>query len=337
MIASVRRAAWPTLAVLALVSGFSARWVGASWGAPCLLHIDEMGYNLHNAARTEFHLLHEGWWRPDLISYGSIPVRAFVAVRSLAFGDAIALLERGARRLVPLGAALVLGPLCMTQLQTIRYAVPALSLLALCAARVVTRLLDAREEASDTASRAVFTVAVFLGALALAHGCALSVAQTAVYTEQDNRVAAARWLAAHVKPGDRVILEDHPTYSPPLGNEWGEGVATLPQRVPYERLWVGGEDPAAVRDFLRGARYVVLNGWNDRLVDVPEFRRRHPGEWSFYAGVRRHGAPSGFREVARFENRPHLGAWRRDERASEILHVAFDHLPLRIYERRAGP
>ena len=43
----------------------------------------------------------------------------------------IAWLDRGARRLVPLGVALVLGPLCMTQLQTIRYTVPALSLLAL--------------------------------------------------------------------------------------------------------------------------------------------------------------------------------------------------------------
>lgn len=573
------------LVVLALALGAVTRGVGASWGDPCLLHIDEFGYNFHNAARTEYHHLREGWWRPDLISYGALPVRAFVLTRTLLAGDERArshaarsadaetflhraytfdptnkraydwlrtaramrhlsallytlamlvswrtarridgpragafaafalagcagavshahyftpeafitlglamlvhaciriaetdrwrdylyaalamlvvagtkvtsapvcalvalaafihqrdkntyftalartldrgrlwaafslatlawfalnpaaalhaewyfnpathfspieqirayqwgarlpdwalffvgrgrtyvlrqvladamgrplellallgvasslMLDRGAKRLPALAALLVLGPLFLTQLQTIRYTVPALGVLAICAARLTAQCLDASEKTSVTGVRWLLRVGVMMAVFAIAHGVFLSIAQTAVYRAPDNRVAAARWIAARIHPGEHVVLEDHPAYAPPLGNEWGEGIATGAQRVPYVRLWSNGEGPHAAEDLLNTARFVALDGWNDRLVNVPESWRRHPDRTRFYAYVRAHGAPAGFRRVARFDNRPHLFGWWADERASELLSVMFDHIPITVYER----
>ncbi len=253
-----------------------------------------------------------------------------------SLGASLGMLLRGpgvAGRLPAVMAALLLGPLAMTQLQTIRYVVPALGVLCVGGAWGAVRAWGLWSQADRGWRRAGAGVLVVLGALALGHGVLRGVGQVRVYGGVDNRVAAARWLRSHAAPGDRVIVEDHPFYSPPLGNEWGEGEEVGARRVGYERLWVGGEDPEAVARWMEGARFVALNGWYLRLAHHPDFVRRHPGRARFYQGVLREGAPRGFREVARFDRGPGIGPWRVDESSSEILSVAFDHLPLRVYER----
>jgi len=238
-------------------------------------------------------------------------------------------------RLPGVMAALLLLPLAMTQLQTIRYGVPALGVLCVGAAWAVVTVYDALARAEAGWRRVGAGVGLVLCGLALGHGVLRGAAQVRVYAGVDNRVAAARWLRAHAEAGDRVLIEDHPFYSPPLGNEWGEGEETGARRVGYERFWVGGEDPTAVARWMEGARFVVLNGWYLRLARHPDFVRRHPGRAAFYADVLRRGAPPGYREVARFDRGPGIGPWRVDEASAEILSVAFDHLPMRVYARVA--
>lgn len=261
-----------------------------------------------------------------------------LALLGLAGTAALGVWGRGlAGRLPAVMAALLLAPLLMTQLQTIRYVVPGLGVLCVGAAWAAdalwTRWQDARAE-GERRARGYAALGV-LCVLALGHGVLRGAAQVRVYTGTDNRVAAARWLRAHAREGDRVIVEDHPFYSPPLGNEWGEGEEPGARRVPYERLWVGGEDPDAVARWMDGARFVALNGWYLRLATHPDFVRRHPGRAAFYQRVLRQGAPAGYREVARFARGPGFGPWRVDESSSEVLAVAFDHLPMRVYERVA--
>jgi hypothetical protein len=152
-----------------------------------------------------------------------------------------------------------------------------------------------------------------------------------MFLDRDNRIAAADWLRAHMGPRDWVVLEEHGFYSPTLGDDCG--VDPTVRNVDFGRLWVGGEDPRAVGFWMRSARFIVLNGWHFRLLDVPAARRLHPGMTAFYDYVRRTGTPPGFRRVAVFDNGPHLFGWRPDESHSEILHVAFDHIPLYVYER----
>lgn len=245
----------------------------------------------------------------------------------------VLVVERGERRWPVYFAAVILAPLLLTQLQTIRYVVPALPMLCLCAARAVQRALEASRALATPSLRWASALAAALGALSLALGVAFGVAHTRMYLEPDNRIAAAEWLRARLRDGEWAAIEDHAFYAPTLGNETGEDVHA--RRVHYGRIWNGGENLDAVREWISHARYLVLDGWRMRLLDVPEARRRHPGITAFYDEVRARGAPRGFRLVAIFDNRPNLFGWRADESRSEILHVAFDHIPLYVYERIA--
>jgi hypothetical protein len=236
--------------------------------------------------------------------------------------------EHGARRLVGLFATLTLLPLAFTRLQTIRYLVPALPFLLVCAARLVDR-------AASMASVRPQLVPIIIaaGSVALGDGLFRAAAQANLYRTEDNRVAATHWLRAHVRTDDRVILEDHPCYGPILSNEWGEGEEPGARPVAHDRLSSASGDLNAILRRTQGARFIVLDDWHMRVADLPEARVRTSGLSAYHRLVKERGAPPGYRLVARFAAAPHLWGWTADERESEILHVAFDHIPLTVYER----
>lgn len=238
---------------------------------------------------------------------------------------ATALVGPAAARLPAATAALLLLPLVGSPIHTIRYVVPALPALCLCAAGGA-RLLWTRL-APGPARVAALAASAALGAATLLLGAAM----LRVYLRPDNRVAAARWLRERAGPRDAIAVEDHPFYAPVLDRSTAYDLPTPPVRL----LRLGQHLPHRA-DALRASpdlRFLVLDGWKMRLLGVPSFERAHPEQAALYRAVRDLGAPPGFRLVARFDEGPGLPGWRRDESRSEILHVAFDHIPLLVFER----
>jgi hypothetical protein len=86
---------------------------------------------------------------------------------------------------------------------------------------------------------------------------------------------------------------------------------------------------------LRGARFVVVDGFYLRRAMHPEAAWRAPEQARFYRALM--SGELDFEVVADFPREPRLGTFRWDESDAEILAVAFDHLPMMVLERRPPP
>jgi hypothetical protein len=309
-------------------------WFGAETDSSLLQHLRAYAYG---ALWPEWTWFYDG--RP----------RSYFATQTLldALGAPLALLvwvgvawvllaERGPRRWPALFGLLGLVTLAFTPIHTIRYLVPSLPWLVLCAARlsvVATASAAALFQAGAPASRRLG--AALGGALGLAtaasFACAwfIAAAISNMGTQPDNRVAAARWLWSHARPGERILVGDLPEYRPPLLDQHHVGSEPRTPRLTVDCLFCR-QDRVQIRD---DVRFIVVDGWELRMPDVPRYRRLRPGRTRFLEEIRARGAPEGFRLAARFDNRPNLLGWQRDETHSEILYVAFDHLPLLVFER----
>lgn len=264
--------------------------------------------------------------------------RPFAAIAWVAFAWVL-LTEMGRFRWPALFALGVFAPLWATSLHTVRYIVPALPLFALCVARLADVGVEALRQRPLTepdrawrsrASRGVWAAALAAISAGAAWAWFLSVGTSALHLRTDNRIAAARWLCTHARRTDRVVIGDHPMYRPPLVNAWGVGEAPDITPLSVDYLWYDGDTPN-----LQNARFVAVDGWELRMVDVPSFRAQHPGRARWLGGVHRRGAPEGYHLVARFDDRPGIFGWRRDESDTEISSFAFDHIPILVFERNA--
>lgn len=196
--------------------------------------------------------------------------------------------------------------------KTIRYVVPALPGLCLAAGFVLARGWKAGP----------------LGKAAAALVVAATVGWGAIYTaallEDDPRVQAGRWLAAHAEPGDVVVVEPEDAYTAVF--DPGET-----ERLSIRPLWThrpsDAQVPAHVDGMLRDARYVVIGDWYRRRGQHPSAPARAPMQHRFYDAMM--SGQTGFRLVARFDNMPSF----IDERGAEALAVDFDHMPVWIFER----
>jgi hypothetical protein len=170
-------------------------------------------------------------------------------------------------------------------------------------------------------------------ALCLARG----LAWTLMFTADDPRTLASRWIASHAHDGDIVVAESEHHYTAPLGGA-DEPTGALPYpmpRIEIRRLFSGGELGRAIpvhsTRLLRGARYLVLSDWMLRRALSEPGTLRSSDHAVLYAALLdgRHG----YTEVARFDREPRLGplVWHEDH--DEQLAICFDHCPVRILER----
>jgi len=174
-------------------------------------------------------------------------------------------------------------------------------------------------------------------ALVLSLSLARGTAWTLMFTEDDPRALASRWIAEHAEDGDVVVAESDRPYTAPLGAS-DEPMGALPWEMPnlvIVRLFGGGELGAAVPAHttrtLREARYLVISDWFLRRGLHPAAVTRAPEQARFYRELL--AGRLGFTEVARFDREPRLGPLRWSERDEEQLAVCFDHCPVRIFER----
>jgi hypothetical protein len=173
-------------------------------------------------------------------------------------------------------------------------------------------------------------------AVALA-AAARGVAFSAMFWQDDPRVLAGRWLRAHAQAGDVVVVGPEASYTAPLGTN-DEGVGREGRTdVTVRRLWQGApaDVPGHVEAMLRGARFVVVDGFYLRRAMHPEAAWRAPEQARFYRALM--SGELGFEVVADFPREPRLGPFRWDESDAEILAVAFDHLSMMVLERRPPP
>jgi hypothetical protein len=228
-------------------------------------------------------------------------------------------------------AALVLGWTVLT----IRYALPLAPPLLLAASALLAQLAT-----SPRPLRGRLSVAV-LGRVALGVVLALCLARglawTLMFTADDPRTLASRWIASHAHDGDIVVAESEHHYTAPLGGA-DEPTGALPYpmpRIEIRRLFSGGELGRAIpvhsTRLLRGARYLVLSDWMLRRALSEPGTLRSSDHAVLYAALLdgRHG----YTEVARFDREPRLGplVWHEDH--DEQLAICFDHCPVRILER----
>ena len=212
----------------------------------------------------------------------------------------------------------------MWGVKTIRYAMPMVPGLLLAAALVLARMLDRG------------ALARVIAVLVIAAGLARGVAFTGMFLEPDPRTLAGRWLLDRIEPGDVVALEPEGSYTAPLGtNDDGVGIERVaPHPIAMRKLWWGA--PADVRGHvdraLRGARFVVVGEIYRRRGMHPEATWRAPMQARFYRAL--FAGETGFELVATFAREPRLGPIAWDESDAEPFAVAFDHMPVYVFERR---
>ncbi|WP_236606412.1 ArnT family glycosyltransferase [Sandaracinus amylolyticus] len=223
--------------------------------------------------------------------------------------------------LAALPTFLLVGP---WGVKTIRYAIPVVPGLLLGAGLWCARAWD----------RGAWRRA--LVALVIAAGLARGIAFTAMFWEPDPRALAGRWLLDHAERGDIVVLGPEASYSAPLGgNEDGVGVDRPPMPgLRVRRMWQSrpADVPAHVDSLLRDARFVVVDEFYLRRGTHPEARWRARDQSRFYRAL--FDGDTGFELVATFAREPRLGPIVWDESDAEMLAVAFDHMPVYVFERR---
>jgi 4-amino-4-deoxy-L-arabinose transferase-like glycosyltransferase len=282
-----------------------------------------LGGNLRRAYSAEFH----DWTLP--YAHDKPLVTELTKVLPYAVGVlpeilAAAGVVLAARRRSPRDTRLllVLVPVLLlllaARVKTVRFLVPALPAIAVCAA-----LPAARWRALATA----------VGVLALLHGLAFS----AVYASPDPRVAAGRWLDENVGASETVAVEDPPGYGPPLGSPSPE---VKRPALRYEILWRDfydlherrGEEERRIHldRVLRRADLLVLSeGHRREFTAAPELR---PVESAFYADLDAGRLP--FERVRVFETYPRIGPIVLKDDGAEPLIRFFDHPRIEVWRRK---
>ncbi|MGQ0721168.1 MAG: glycosyltransferase family 39 protein [Candidatus Eiseniibacteriota bacterium] len=281
-----------------------------------------LGGNLRRAYSADFHdwTLPYAHDRPLVTELTKLlPYAVGIVPEMLAVGGLVILARRRSPRDTRL--LLVLVPVLLlllaARVKTVRFLLPALPALAVCAALPVARWR---------------VPAAVVSALTLLHGLAFS----AIYGGDDPRVAAAKWLDANVGETETVAVEDPPGYGPPLGSPSPEVMRT-PLR--YEILWRdfydlherrGAEDRVEhLERVLRRADVLVLSeGHRREFTTAPELR---PVESAFYADLDAGRLP--FERVTVFESYPRIGPLVLKDDGAEALIRFFDHPRIEIWRR----
>lgn len=225
--------------------------------------------------------------------------------------------------------------------KTIRYALPCVPGLLLAGGALLSRWLTA-PVVVHARRQAVPLVLATLAALVLAHAFAWGTAFALVFTRPDPRVAASRWLAARVRPGDAIVTEPESPYTAPLGEDADriglDPRSPFPSTLRLRRLWdrplAPHEVAPHVESRLRDARFLVIGDFYRRRAEHPRARSRAASQAWLYRTLFR--GETAYRLTATFDATPRLGPLRFDERGAETLSVDFDHMPVWVFERR-GP
>jgi Dolichyl-phosphate-mannose-protein mannosyltransferase len=199
---------------------------------------------------------------------------------------------------------------------SIRYLVPIVPFLCICAAFAVVALYRRSRGATLTVAAALLAGTLLYGA---------SFQQ--IYRRPHTRVVASEWIYANVPDGSSIVNE-----------HWDDA---LPVRAPPERYRLrelavfDPDDESKLRklyDGLAGADYYVLSSPRASAT-IGRLRERFPLMWRFYRLLE--DERLGFRRAAEFTSYPSLFGVELVDRDAEEAFWVYDHPPVAIYERIA--
>ncbi len=207
----------------------------------------------------------------------------------------------------------------------IRYLLPLYPALILAGAWALDALLRWGKARHAPGSVGAWAVPALVGSV-VASGLLWGGAVASVFSQENPRTAASRWIYAQIPPGASLVVETWDYRLP----------AFLPDapRKPYRHLVVPAPDPddeakarLLAEVLSQGDYYILASGRNaDQLSRLPE---RYPLIARFYAQLR--SGELGYREIRRFEVFPSLGGFAVDDRGAEETFRVFDHPTVTIY------
>ena len=203
----------------------------------------------------------------------------------------------------------------------VRYLMPMLPLMSLLAADVCGRLWRVRRVAGGLS---LLLLVPYTGAYGLAY--------TRVYSEEDSRLQAGRWLATHSPPGSRIGAEGGGFSLEKVIDGAGFTVNKL-EVVPLFRArgyLMCQPAMSYLRERVEHMDYFAMVDVNRywHFTSVPEW---YPVVSGFYKKLR--AGDLGFDQVAHFKTYPSLGEIEfRDDRAG-LAYIGFDHPATYIYRR----
>ena len=209
----------------------------------------------------------------------------------------------------------------------IRYLLPMLPLLAVLAAHACVRLGGPRR--SPWPRR----LAIGAAAAALVHGTAYGVAFAGLYTREDSRLQAARWIDEQVPAGSRIGLETGAFSMRGLVDRGRYGVRTFNTVLLFEARGYAtcGTELTWLRDQFQDLDYLAI-------LDVNRYRQFTaapgliPGGAAFYEALV--DERLGFDLVQRFKHHPSLGGLEFRDDGSEPSFSGYDHPAVMIFRKR---
>ncbi len=151
-----------------------------------------------------------------------------------------------------------------------------------------------------------------------------------MYRSLDPRIAASRWLIAHVSPGKQVLHDPSMPEHLPLGVTHTYRSTALPEPLASDDLAARTQSIARLTE----AQYLVLAGDRGDLI-LDQRMRRDPAMTCYYQAI--FDGRLGFVPRASFAAQPHIGTWTIDDTWVDPALRMYDHPQVRIFERVATP
>jgi hypothetical protein len=155
-----------------------------------------------------------------------------------------------------------------------------------------------------------------------------------IYTTEDSRFQAARWVGANIPEGEGVLTErgGFPTYWMVPEDRYRREIGQASFFIATEGNYPYGEKVRFLRNKLHGLNWIVLTEENRmrQYIEVPD---RYPVAQRFYSQLA--SGDLGFERVASLKVCPGILGLEFSEEGAEPTITAFDHPRVSIY-RRAG-
>ncbi|MDA0335610.1 MAG: glycosyltransferase family 39 protein [bacterium] len=175
-----------------------------------------------------------------------------------------------------------------------------------------------------------------LATLTLAHAVVYGLAYTSVWTTEDSRIQAGRWMAANVPPGARIGVERGAFPMRPMIDATRHEPVSFAFGLLFNargNLLCRTEIELIERD-LGKVDYVAIVDAN-RLANLAAAPEVMPVLASFYGALQQ--GRLGYRLAQRFKTYPEVAGLRFDDDGAEYTFIGFDHPAVLIYEREPEP
>jgi hypothetical protein len=175
-----------------------------------------------------------------------------------------------------------------------------------------------------------------LATLTLAHAVVYGLAYTNVWTTEDSRIQAGRWMAANVPPGARIGVERGAFPMLPMIDTTRHEPVSFGFGLLFNargNLLCRTEVELIERDLDRIDYIAIIDA--NRLTNLAAAPEVMPVLASFYEALQ--DGRLGYRLVQRFKTYPEVAGLRFEDDDAEYTFIGFDHPAVLIYERGPEP